>query len=231
MTYQVVGVVVGVSGFFLYNNYRHTSLLFSESYIILPAAIVLASAVLSLIAGLLGTWISIQSTYCQQGLFVYLLVVIFCLQSTGLALAYFHSVKLDSDLAPVSDVFQKYNGSSKDPASETVDVAQHEFECCGVHNYTDWLETPWFNQSGGLWFPRSCCNSTFPSCSGSVDQPWLLYSQGCQEKLQMKFQFFLKFIFYGSLVVFLVEVVLLLLVGQIMKQPSPQFGYRVLEND
>lgn len=227
----VVGVVVGMSGFYLYIHYIHTSLFFSGSYITLPSIVVLTSALLSLMIGVFGSWLSVQNSTCVQGLFVYMLVVSFCLQSTGLGLAYFHSRKLDADVAPLSDIFQKYNGSGQDPASRIVDVTQRKFECCGVHNYTDWLETPWFHQSGGLRFPTSCCNSTFSSCTGAVDQPWLLYSQGCQEMLEMTFQFLLKFIIWGSLVFLLVVIILLLAVAQIMREPPPLLGYRVLEKD
>ncbi|XP_045919379.1 tetraspanin-3-like [Micropterus dolomieu] len=105
--------------------------------------------------------------------FVYLLVFVFCLESTATALAYFHSTKL---------------------------------QCCGVHDYRDWLETSWFNQTGGLLVPRSCCNSTFPSCNGTVDQPWQLYEKDCQVKLEMALQFVLSFIIWGSLLFFVAEV-------------------------
>ncbi|XP_042245140.1 tetraspanin 37 isoform X2 [Thunnus maccoyii] len=224
----VVGLVVGLSGVYLLMKYRHSSLFFSHIYIILPAVFVLASAVFLLASGCLGSWLSLRDSTFLQGLFVYLLVVVFCLESTASALAYFHSIKLDSEIAPLSGVFQNYTGISQDPNSHAVDATQEE--CCGVHDYRDWLKTSWFNHSGGLWVPHSCCNSTFPSCNGTVDQPWQLNQQGCQVKLEMAFQFVLSFVMWGSLLVLLVELVLIVMVAQLMRDQRIM-EYQVLDKN
>lgn len=226
----VVGLVVGLSGVYLLLNYRNSSLFLSQSYITLPAFFALASAAFQLVSGCLGSWLSLRESTFLQGLFVYLLVVVFCLESTASALAYFHSTKLDLEIAPLTGVFQNYTGSSQDANSRAVDATQEELQCCGVHDYKDWLETSWFNRTGGLWVPHSCCNSTFPSCNGTVDLPWQLNTQGCQLKLQMSLQFVLSFIIWGSPLVFLVEVVLLLVVAQLMRD-QPLIEYQVLDKN
>ncbi|XP_044023781.1 tetraspanin 37 [Siniperca chuatsi] len=226
----VVGLVVGLSGVYLLMKYRQSSLFFSHTYITLPAVLALASAVFLLASGCLGTWLSLRDSTFLQGLFVYLLVLVFCLESTASALAYFHYTKLDSEIAPLSGVFQKYTGSSQDPNSQTVDATQEELQCCGVHDYRDWLETSWFDRTGGLLVPHSCCNSTFPSCNGTVDQPWQLYVQGCQMKVEMSLQFVLGFIIWGFPLVFVVEVVLFLTVAQLMKD-QPLMEYQVLDKN
>lgn len=214
----VVGLVVGLSGVYLLLKYKHCSLFFSGTHITLPAVVALASAVFLVAGGCLGSWLSLRDSSCLQGLFVYLLVVIFCLESTALALAYFHTTKLDSELAALGGVFEKYTGSSQDPNSRAVDATQEELQCCGVHDYTDWQRTSWFNRTGGHLVPQSCCNSTFPSCNGTL--PWELYTQGCQVKLQTVMQFVLSFIIWGSPLVFAVEVVLFLTMGQLMRDES-----------
>uniref|UniRef100_A0AAZ1X971 Tetraspanin 37 n=1 Tax=Oreochromis aureus TaxID=47969 RepID=A0AAZ1X971_OREAU len=109
-------------------------------------------------------------------------------------------------MAPFSGVFENYTGSSEDSNSRSVDALQEELKCCGVKNYTDWLETTWFNKSGGLRFPHSCCNVTFPTCNGTVHQPWQIYTQGCQEELWKIIQFALKMVIWSSLLVYVVEV-------------------------
>lgn len=223
----VVGLVVGLSGAYLLMKYTQSILFLSHTYIILPAVLALASAVLLVAAGCLGSWLSHRDSTFLQGLFVYLLVLTFCLESTASALAYFHSTKLDSETAPLSGVFQKYTGSSQDANSRAVDAIQEELQCCGVHDYKDWFETSWFNCTGRLSVPHSCCNSTFPSCNGTVDQPWQLYTRGCQVKLQIALQFVLSLIMWSSLLVFLLEVVLLLTVAQLMMD-QPLMEYEVL---
>lgn len=216
-----------MSGVYLLIKYKQNSLFFSHTYITLPAGLALCSAVFLVTSGCFGTWLNLRDSTFKQGLFVYLLVLVFCLESTATALAYFHSTKLDLDIAPLRGVFQKYTGSSQDPNSRAVDITQEKLQCCGVHDYRDWLETSWFNQTGGLLVPRSCCNSTFPSCNGTVDQPWQLYEKGCHVKLEMALQFVLSFIIWGSLLVFVVEVVLFLTVAQLMKD-QPYIEYQVL---
>lgn len=52
-----------------------------------------------------------------------------------------------------------------------------QLQCCGVMNYTDWLQTPWFNHSGKYEVPQSCCNKTFHSCNGTLDAPMSLYNE------------------------------------------------------
>ncbi|XP_034714325.1 tetraspanin 37 [Etheostoma cragini] len=224
----VVGLVVGLSGVYLLMNYKQSSLFLTHSYIPLPAFLALVSAAFLLVSACLGFWLSFRDSIFLQGLFVYLLVWVFCLESTTSALAYFHSTKLESETAPLRGVFQNYTGSSQDLNSRTVDAAQEELQCCGVEDYRDWLETSWFNRTGGLCVPHSCCNSTFPSCTGAVDQPWQLNAQGCQVKLEMRLQFVLSFLIWGSPLVFLVEVVLFLTMAQLMKR-QPVKDYQVLD--
>lgn len=211
-----MGLVVGLGGVYLLIKYSQGSLFFSSTYVMMPAILALGSAAVLLVDGFLGSWLSIKDSTFLQGLFVYLLVVVFCLQSSASALAYFHYVKLDSETVPLSGAFHNYTGRSHDKVSQAVDAAQQELQCCGVHDFRDWLQTPWFNHTGGLSFPHSCCNSTFSHCNGSVYQPWQLYTQGCQVKLETSFQFVLSFIFWCGPVILLVEVVNLLLVAQLM---------------
>uniref|UniRef100_A0A3P8T0N1 Tetraspanin 37 n=1 Tax=Amphiprion percula TaxID=161767 RepID=A0A3P8T0N1_AMPPE len=199
----VVGLVVGLSGVYLLMKYSKSSLFFSQVYITLPAVLTLTSAAFLLATGCLGSWLSLRDSSCLQGL-------------------------LETEIANFSVVFETYMGSSEDPNSWTVDATQEEFQCCGVHDYRDWLETSWFNRTGGLWVPHSCCNVTFPSCNGSVEESWQLYAEGCQVKVEMAFQFMLSFIIWGSPLVFLVEVVLLLTVAQLMRE-QPFMGYQILE--
>ncbi|KAG7510099.1 tetraspanin-3-like isoform X1 [Solea senegalensis] len=216
----VMGLVVGLGGVYLLMKYSQGSLFFSNTYITMPAILALGSAAVLLVDGFLGSCLSIKESTFLQGLFVYLLVVVFCLQSSASALAYFYSVKLDSEMAPLSGLFHNYTGRSLDRVSQAVDATQQQLHCCGVHNYTDWHETPWFNRTGGLFVPHSCCNSTFPHCNGSVDQPWQLYTQGCQVRLEASFQFVLSFIFWCGPVLFLVEVVNFLVVAQLMRDQT-----------
>lgn len=232
MTCQLLwlaGLLVGLCGVYLLLNCMqfNRNLFFSHSYIILPAIFALASAVFLLVTGGLGCWVSRRESVFLQGLFVYLLVVVLCLESTATALAYFHAQTLDSEIGPLRGVFQRYTGKSQDPASQAVDAAQEELQCCGVNDYRDWLETPWFKHTGELRVPHSCCNSTFHICNGTLDQPWQLYPQGCQMKLKDALLFVLNLIMWSFLPVVLVEIVGFVTVAQLMKY-QPFLQYHIL---
>ncbi|XP_029900178.1 tetraspanin 37 isoform X1 [Myripristis murdjan] len=223
----LVGLMVGLCGVYLLLNCTQNSLFLSHSYLILPAIFALVTAAFLLISGCLGCWVSTRESAFLQGLFVFLLVVVLCLESTATALAFFHTRKLHSEVAPLRGVFQRYTASSQDPESRAVDAAQEELQCCGVRDYRDWLETPWFNRSGGLGVPHSCCNSTFYFCNGTLAQPWKLYGQGCQVKLEDTIQFVLNLIMWSFLPVVLVEIFGFVTVAHLMKD-QPLLQYHIL---
>ncbi|XP_035620532.1 tetraspanin 37 isoform X2 [Oncorhynchus keta] len=162
--------------------------------------------------------------------FVYLLVVVFCLEATAAALAYVNTGKVDSELAPFSSVFQRYTGRCQDPYSDAVDATQKELQCCGIYDYRDWLATPWFNHSGRGSVPHSCCNYTYHTCNGTLELPGLLYPKGCQVKLEEALLFVLHLIIWSSLAVVLVETVGFVSVAQLMRD-QPLLEYGILDRE
>ncbi|XP_067219223.1 tetraspanin 37 [Chanodichthys erythropterus] len=222
--------ITGLAGSFLLHKYRVYGLFFSSFYLILPALLAVVGGVILLISGCFGCLVSNKKTSCLHGLFVYILIIVFCVVGTTAALAYSHKRKLDVDLAPLKDVFQNYSGNSQDPDTKAVDALQRELQCCGVNNYTDWLETPWFNHSSKDEVPLSCCNKTFHYCNGTLHFPVLINNEGCQVKLERKLLLVVDSIMITSLVVFFVMVMSWIAVAQLMKHQPPQ-EYRILDKE
>ncbi|CAB1327826.1 unnamed protein product [Coregonus sp. 'balchen'] len=226
----LAGLMVGLSGMYLLLIYRHNGLFFAHTYIILPACLALASATLLLASGGLGIWVSLRKSAWLQAVFVYLLVMVFCLEATAAALAYVNAGKVDLELAPFRSVFRRYTGSSQDPGSNAVDATQKELQCCGIYDYRDWLATPWFNHSGRGSVPHSCCISTYHICNGTLELPGLLYQKGCQVKLEEALLFVLRLIIWSSLAVALVETVGFVSVAQLMMD-QPLLEYGILDRE
>lgn len=225
----LVGMIVGLAGLYLWTNYRHYSLFFSpSSYMILPVLVTLVTGALLLISGFIGSWVSTRDSTCLQGLFVYHLVVIFCLGSTASALALHHSVNFESDMHPLSGVFQSYTGSSQDPRSRAVDILQETMKCCGVQNYTDWRDTSWFNRTGGQMLPLSCCNTIFTSCNGNVSLPTQFHQMGCHKTLQIAFRFLLNMVIRMFALAF-VELVIVLVTTVLLMREPPLLSYQSLD--
>ncbi|XP_016135951.1 tetraspanin 37 [Sinocyclocheilus grahami] len=220
----------GLGGSFFLHKYRVYGVFFSSLYIILPAILAVAGGVILLISGCTGCSVSNKKPSCGHGLFVYFLIIVWCIVGTTAVLAYTHKGKLDADLAPLKDVFQNYSGNSQDPDTKAVNALQCELRCCGVKNYTDWLETPWFNHSGKYEVPLSCCNKNFHSCNGTLDSPQLLYNEGCQVKLEKKLLLSLHVIIITSLVVLFLLVMSWIIVAQLMRHQPPQ-EYRILDQE
>ncbi|XP_051555968.1 tetraspanin-3-like [Myxocyprinus asiaticus] len=226
----LVGMCIGVSGAFLLLKYKTNGVFFSSFFISLPALLAVVSGVILLGSAAIGCAVSYKEPSCLQSLFVYFLIIVCCIVGTAAALAYTHTGKLDVDLAPLKDVFQSYNGNSKDPDTKAVNSLQDELQCCGVKNYTDWIDTPWFNHSGKYNVPQSCCNKNFHSCNGTLDLPSLLYTEGCQIKFEEELLLVLHIIIITSFVIIFVLVMSWISVAPLMRYPPPQ-EYRMLDQD
>lgn len=222
--------IAGLGGSFFLHKYKVYSVFFSSVYILLPAMLAVAGGVILLISGCIGCSVSNKKPSCGHGLFVYVLIIAWCIVCTTAVLAYTHNGKLDEDLAPLKDVFQNYSGDSQDPETKAVNALQRELQCCGVKNYTDWLETPWFNHSGKYEVPLSCCNKTFNSCNGTLNSTQLLYNEGCQGKLEMKLLLSVHIMIITSLVVLFLLIMSWILVAQLMRHQPPQ-EYRILDQE
>ncbi|XP_036377724.1 tetraspanin 37 isoform X2 [Megalops cyprinoides] len=203
--FWLAGLVVGLSGVYLLLNFKHSGVFFRNIYIILPAILAIVSAVALLSSGGIGCWVSVRESNCLQA-------------------------TVDSELAPFRNMFQNYSGRSQDPGTDAVNSVQEELQCCGVHDYRDWITTAWFKQTGKMRVPQSCCNSTFHTCNGTLDQPHMLYSEGCQVKLEGAMTFILHLLIYSTAVVAVVQMVGLFSVAQLMKD-QPLQEYRILDRD
>ncbi|XP_041086312.1 tetraspanin 37 isoform X2 [Polyodon spathula] len=201
----LAALVIALSGIFLLINFKHYRLFFEDEYIILPALLAVIAALFLLAAGIAGCCASEKESPCLQGI-------------------------MGSELAPFERVFHQYNGSSKDPDTQAVDFLQKELHCCGLHGFQDWQTSPWFNESGHTRVPLSCCNSTFTNCTGSVDQLGLLFTKGCQGKLENVLSFILHLILWSSVGAAGIQVVGLVSVSVLMRE-SPLQEYRILDRD
>lgn len=91
-----------------------------------------------------------------------------------------HEIK-GTFLTSFSDAVQKYN--ARDERSLAVDDLQRKLHCCGVYNYSSWVNSGYF-PVGGIG-PISCCvhfndcdASDLKNASRAADK---VYTQGCYE--------------------------------------------------
>ncbi|KAM3936528.1 tetraspanin-3-like [Leptodactylus fuscus] len=158
------------AGYLLISLYTRNKIFFHDYNILLPSGFAVGGSTLLAINGLLGIKISSRGTRCQQGTFMYFIVVLLCILSSGVVLAYVCTHWLDYELRPMQIAFQQYNGSGI-----SVDTIQTQLHCCGLKNYTDWETTWWYKNSGNYTVPKSCCNVAYSVCFGNIANSNELY--------------------------------------------------------
>uniref|UniRef100_A0AAR2LUV9 Tetraspanin n=1 Tax=Pygocentrus nattereri TaxID=42514 RepID=A0AAR2LUV9_PYGNA len=148
---------IGAYVFITYDDYDH---FFEDIYTLIPSVVIIAVGTLLFVIGFIGCCATIRESHC--------------------GLAAFISVYLSEVNHSIQKVYNEYNGTSSDAPSRAVDYVQRQLHCCGIHNYSDWMHTPWFTESRNHSVPVSCCKSTISNCSGTLARPGDLYPEGCE---------------------------------------------------
>uniref|UniRef100_A0A8C3XEN7 Tetraspanin n=1 Tax=Cyanoderma ruficeps TaxID=181631 RepID=A0A8C3XEN7_9PASS len=173
----------GVLVILMLKNYRY---LFPDSYLSLPGWLALAAAFILLPTGVLAVSISVKCSRNQQGTLMYLLLLLLCLEMSSATLARSYCVRTASQMESVMVylVHQHNWTCSRDLGNSAVDVIQRKLQCCGVHNYTDWLKTSSSSWHHAACVPDSCCKEKHSHCRGDLGHVEQLSEEGCLKKLE-----------------------------------------------
>ncbi|NXT60375.1 TSN3 protein, partial [Chaetops frenatus] len=216
----------GVWVILMFKNYGY---LFQESYLSLPGWLALATALILLPTGVLAVSISVKRSRNQQGTFMYLLLLLLCLEMSSAALARSYCDRTASQLeSSVGFLVHQHNWTcSQDPGNSVVDVIQRKLQCCGVHNYTDWLKASSLSRYHPACVPESCCKKRYSHCRGDLGHVEELSEEGCLKKLEDKMCFAMLYLFWCCTVLSILE----LLAGGsngILMRHQPFHDFRIL---
>ncbi|XP_026178048.1 tetraspanin 36 [Mastacembelus armatus] len=180
------GAVLAYVGAYMIERFSNFQSFIQDEYTLIPAAIIIGISVVMFIFGLLGCCATIWESRMGLSFFFVIIFIIFAAEVAALVFGFVYKGMLNGGLEKsMNVVFGKYNGPEGGD-SKAVDYLQTQLQCCGVKNYTSWSNTTWFNSHNST-VPLSCCkNSTH--CTGRVDQPDLLYGEGCESKLEQLLQ-------------------------------------------
>jgi len=184
LLFWVIGIGLIFLGSWMFSKYvGYGQGLLSLTTALLPALILLVVGILSCLLGLVGCVATFKEQKCITGLYFALLLIIFFGLVTGGALSFIYSKYIDEDLREVMTDGMKNYLQSEDAHAE-VDLIQENVMCCGVDNYTDWIETDWYrNQSDpSIRYPQSCCAQL--NCTYSLNDTHL-HPEGCYSKLKV----------------------------------------------
>ncbi|XP_053304203.1 tetraspanin-36-like [Spea bombifrons] len=171
---------VGVKVITTYKQYEN---FLGNTYIMLPAVIILCVAVAMFFIGFLGCCATMSESAFCLGCFMFLITAIFAAGVTALVLGLVYKDKINPELEKnMNNLFQEYDG--KNVQSSAVDFIQEQLVCCGVKNYTSWRTGKWHTLSANDSAPLSCCKKNSTNCDGSLSLPDQLNTEGCEMKLE-----------------------------------------------
>jgi len=82
----------------------------------------------------------------------------------------------------MTESLKNYKREEHEGVTLTWDNIQREFECCGVNNFTDWEETPAFNETNDV--PDFCCKKITLDCGKGASDTNKIYKTGCFVKFE-----------------------------------------------
>ncbi|XP_039606329.1 tetraspanin 36 [Polypterus senegalus] len=183
LIFWAAGAVLAYVGSYVFTSYKNYDHFLEDKYTLLPAVVILGVAVVMFIIGIIGCIATLKESTFGLGFFFVIVFIIFAAEVAAFVLGIVYRGKVKDDIEKsMTEVFNKYDGQN--PESRAVDYLQEQVQCCGIYNYTDWLSLPWHNGTRNNTVPLTCCKHNVANCTGRLDQPDDLYTEGCESKLE-----------------------------------------------
>lgn len=116
-------------------------------------AVLIGTGAMIISFGLFGCFAACQGSPWMLKLYSLFLSMVFLAElAASISGVLLHRQIKDRFLKIYTNAIHNYN--SNDRKSQAVDQVQYSLMCCGVKNYTDWNDNPYFLNHG---IPHSCC--------------------------------------------------------------------------
>ncbi|XP_064607578.1 tetraspanin-3-like [Liolophura sinensis] len=168
----------------VFNTYRKYDEITSANLTLIPASVILGVAVFLFIIGLLGCIAAAKESKGCLAVFFSLLLIVLIGEIAAGSLGYAYRGKVRE--AVENGLENAVNGKGNDTVQQDqIDYIQKTLHCCGVHNATDWVGTPYW-VSHDFTLPNSCCKND--NCTGlATPADPSVYPQGCYDLLEKQF--------------------------------------------
>jgi len=159
------------------------TLITEETYAIIPAMLSITVGIFLFVLGVLGIIACMSENRCILSCFFSFLLVILLGEASGAILGLVYRRQLSTVVTKeLKREVRLYGGANQAAVTSQLDYTQQMFQCCGVHNYTDWLHSPWAaahpNRTAPV--PDSCC----PGRTCSSDDDGTIFKQGCYDRVE-----------------------------------------------
>ncbi|XP_064865826.1 tetraspanin-3-like isoform X1 [Oncorhynchus nerka] len=217
---------VGAYVFITYDDYDH---FFEDVYTLIPAVTIIAVGGLLFIIGLIGCCATIRESRYGLAAFVVLLLLVFVTEVLVVVFGYIYRSKVEDEVNhSIQKVYNEYNGTNTDAPSRAIDYVQRQLHCCGIHNYSDWRNTRWFNESRNNSIPVSCCKPNVSNCTGSLAHPGDLYPEGCEALVVKKLKEIIMYVIWAALTFAAIQVFGMLCAFVVLCRRSRDPAYELL---
>ncbi|KAF7695282.1 hypothetical protein HF521_007005 [Silurus meridionalis] len=183
------GAVFTYVGSYFITSYKNFDDFRVDDYGLVPAIIILAVAGVMFSISIIGCCAILRESKIGLGFFLLIIWLILAAEVTALVFGYVYKPSIiDGLYGSAYNLFYMYDGYNSQ--SEAVDYLQTQLQCCGLTDYNDWKNFRWYYVYKTV--PESCCRANEP-CSGKLEQPHLLNTGGCVDKLQQLLERVLNF--------------------------------------
>uniref|UniRef100_A0A3P9IDW2 Tetraspanin n=1 Tax=Oryzias latipes TaxID=8090 RepID=A0A3P9IDW2_ORYLA len=203
MFWAAAGILcyAGAYVFITYDDYDH---FFEDAYTLIPAVVIITVGALLFVIGLVGCYATVRESSC------------------GL------TTIEDEVNSSIVVVYEEYNGTNSNSQSRAIDYTQRQLQCCGIHNYTDWLKTRWYEKNKNNSVPISCCKTTVSGCTGSLTHPEDLFKEGCEALVVKKLKEIMMYVIWTALTFAALQMMGMLCASLVLCHRSRDPAYELL---
>ncbi|XP_072292739.1 tetraspanin-6 [Eucyclogobius newberryi] len=145
--------------------------------------VLIGTGAIIVIFGLFGCFATCRGSPWMLKLYAMFLAVVFLAELVAGISGFIFRHEIKATLGGAyKDAVQNYN--TTDSRSTAIDTIQKTLLCCGVNNYTDWIDTAYFNENG---FPTSCCKDVSNCSAETLKIPdkakAVVFNEGCFMKV------------------------------------------------
>ncbi|XP_030622465.1 tetraspanin-3b isoform X3 [Chanos chanos] len=161
--------------------------------------------------------------------FSVVLLLVFVTEVVVVVLGYIYRAKVEAEVNhSIQKVYNKYNGTNMDAPSRAIDYVQRQLHCCGIHNFSDWMNTPWFTESRNNSVPVSCCKYTISNCTGTLARTGDLYPEGCEALVVKKLKDIMLYVILAALTFAAIQMLGLLCASVVLCRRGHDPAYELL---
>lgn len=178
-----IGVAVVVLASLVISKDSTYGALLQSGIFSLPIIILIAGLIILLI-GFLGCCGALKENSCMLQTYAGIVLVLLIAEIIlGILILVYTNKAEEIVTQGMTDIFNNYGNGDKS-LQASLDHAQHDLQCCGVHNYTDWKDYK-YDETNPNSVADGCCKDMTPDCglgvlSKSTEEiEKLIFERGC----------------------------------------------------